>query len=200
MAKRDFAHELYKPCRGGNQMTVSVTFGCASLWSMEHFPCVCTELESPQLARQIKHDFYASRLRSYDILHDLGYSVGPPPNINWVTVHAYYGTYDGVVVMAAAYEAGTGFGPMVRSFEVAGYTFSYRASSTSIYAWKDGEFLPLDTQEGYPPVHGEGELPGAYDLGWLTERDIADIHEHHLALGRGGLVWYDDPPDVPLFP
>jgi hypothetical protein len=98
-------------------------------------------------------------------------------NIGNVRILHYFGTYDGSVVLMlnkSIQHAGW-------SAQIAGREFRYPNSNATVVR-TNGEFHHLHSF--YEHMEGSYDdwvfIPGAYELGLLTQEDIEKIHEHHI--------------------
>ena len=75
-----------------------------------------------------------------------------------VEIVEYLGQFSGCDVVNIRYTGGTA--AVIPWVEVAGHYFEYGSPVSGLYAFKDGEHLSLDK---------------AYDAGWVTAEDVAEI-------------------------
>ena len=89
-----------------------------------------------------------------------------------IKIDKHLGTYNGSVVFHMPWpgSAATIWAPW--SETVAGYSFLYGGNGIDrILVWNDGNIYTLSTD-----TYLFDEMPGAYDLGLLTEKQIQEIH------------------------
>lgn len=120
---------------------------------------------SEELELRIKED-YINRTNQFRISQGI-YEV---LTIESVRSFHYFGTFGDCVVLRIA----VGGSPMGSGEIVAGYSFGYPTTCMRIRIWKNGEFYGL--QQGYLV----NDSPGAYDLGFLSEKDIGKIHSLYI--------------------
>jgi hypothetical protein len=94
-------------------------------------------------------------------------------DMEYYPIYRDYGTYNGWRVVWVI----QGLLPALSGMEVAGYYFGFPNSGDMLHAWKQKD----ESGNG-----GLYELSAAYDLGFLTQDDIGNVHKLFSLLYYGG--------------